>query len=802
MKKVIPSLLATSAIPSIVMCITFPAYAQDAGAPSPAAVESASPDPSRSKGTVTAEELLKDIVVTAKQRQIAGGLMIIQRQPEVTSSITAAAIAQKMGVAGPIQLISSVPGINYGMADPYQMSIRYTMNLRGLPMQKIGWVVDGMPPMDRAYLLPYPETYVDNENLAGLTVHSGSARITDPVQTAIAGELTMTIRDPSNEPGAQASYSYGTFRGRRIFGGFDTGLIGNTGLKAFATISETKANSFNLNPDGVSNRLHADVRVAKDWGDFAKSTLWVSYSDWFAVRSLNYSLAQFRADQKTGNYFAGNYLSTFDPLSNTNNYYRDAVYLRKNILAAWNNEIHPASNVTIKITPYYQWIHSNSEGPSSLNPNSTYSGNKKATVNTAGLFLQPNGNIPVKANTLQHEVAYGVNSTANIDISKSNRLTFGWWYDRWHMTQLNSFSPLSATGTAGDWGENALRATNGQIIAAANFRLSTNVNALSIMDSQSFLDDRLTIEAGLKYFTWRLTGTNLVPGPQSDIQARYSRWLPRATISFDIDSNTQVFGNIAAETRSLVPITTYPNIYSVATGTVSQGANFAAKPESVLGEELGFRYHNSLLTTDIALFNKKLKNNSVTSQVFVNGAGFNASVSAGGLIMRGVTAEFALQPIYGFSPYVNGTYLYTKNTTDFQVGNDYLATKGKKGVASPEFTAAVGVNYGHGPIFANFLYRYTGSQYGTFINDEKMPAYGTIDLGVGYRIPAGYVGKEPVLKLAVSNLANKAYLSVPNGFQANALTATGINGTVIAGKTVTYVLSSPRAIVATFSTKF
>jgi len=219
--------------------------------------------------TETAEDILQEIVVTGNQkRQVAGGLMILQRQPETTNSITAEAIEQKMGIAGPYQLVSTLPGVSTGQSDPYQMSIRYGLFIRGLPMNKLGWVVDGMAPMDRAYLLPYSETYVDNENIAGLTIHPGSARIADPVQTAVGGEFSITVRDPSKDTGGQASYSHGSFAGRRWFGSLDTGEIGDSGFKAFVSasrlqkIGETRARVPFLHPT-MTGMLSVLWRLAK-----------------------------------------------------------------------------------------------------------------------------------------------------------------------------------------------------------------------------------------------------------------------------------------------------------------------------------------------------------------------------------------------------------------------------------------------------------------------------------------------------------------------------------------------------------
>lgn len=755
----------------------------------------------RSKA-VTSEDILKEIVVTGNNRKLAGGLMIVQRQPETTNSISAEAIEQKMTISGPYQLVATLPGVNTGQSDPYQMTPRYGLYIRGLPMNEIGWVADGAPMLDQAYNLPYSETWADNENIAGVTILPGSTRIVDPVQTAVAGEFSMTIRDPSDEAGGRASYSYGTFNSHRIFGGIDTGEIGQTGLKAFGTISYTSAGGFAQPKGAHGTRLHTDFKAVKDWGDVGKSSIWVSYNNWDSLRSQPFTLAQFSANQQSGDFTVGNYAAIFNPLSNSNSWYKHAFYTRNDVRVVSNNEFSPVDGLKLTIIPYFRRIHSNSQGPSTVNPNNVFSGNQLQTVNTTGLFLLPNGNIPVKTNLLQKQTAYGFNSYGTYELSDSNELQIGWWHDHWTMDQLNSFTPAAVNGDAANWGGNALVATNGQKIRGSDFGFTSNIDVLSIQDKQSFLDGRLTFEVGAKYYMGRLNGTNRVPGPQTDMRDRYKKFLPRGTVAFDIDDHMQVYGNIVTEIRVPVPITTYPNTYSISNGTLSQIGLSTLKPEYSVGEEIGYRYHDSLFTADIALFNKTLKNHTVVSLAFLNGAGVNTAINAGGLQMRGATAELALSPIHGFSPYVNAQYLETKTTSNLQVGNDFLPTKGLNGVNAPKFTATVGLNYDHGPFFANILFRHTGSQYSTFMNDQKLEGYETVDLGFGYRLPEGFVGKEAVLRLTVTNLGNKPYLSTFSSVTPTATTRTGINGTTIAGRAPTYWLGAPRAIMGTFSTQF
>ena len=779
------------------------AYAQSTppAVPAPATQSSGA---SKTAESVTPEDILQEIVVTGRKTEIGGGYMIAQREPVTTNSISAEAISEKMGIAGPYQLIASLPGVDTGQSDPYQLSIRYGLFIRGLPVTDIGWTVDGAPSLDQAYLLPYSETWADNENLAGVTVLPGSTRIADPVQTAVAGEFIETIRDPSDNPGANVSYSYGSYDAQRTFAGIDTGLIGNTGIKALASASYTQAGTFALPSDAIGHRTHADFKVEKDWGDIGKSTIFVSDNDWDAVRSNPYSLKQFKTDQQTGNYSVGNYAYTFNPAGPSNTYWKEAVYTRQNILIVWHNEINVTSRFQVDVIPYYHSTYSNSPGGSTLNPSSAYAGNQIEAVSTAGLFLFPNGNIPVKTSTLQNEADEGLNTYAKYDVTPNNQFQLGWWYDHWSMTELNDSSPVSSAGYAPNWANGALYSTTGQVISGADFVAATDINAFSIQDSQSFLNNKLRFEVGVKYFVEDLTGDNLLPGPQTYFSRENSLVLPRGTVSYDINSNSQVYADVITGTRPPVPITTYPNTYSTSTGKLSQTANPFAEPEKSVGEELGYRYHDDVWVADLAVFNKRLTNHSIVSQAFLNGAGINTALNAGSVLLQGATVEFALRPVYGFSPYINGQYLHDVTESNFQVvGYDYLPTKGKIGVEAPEFTATAGVSYKQGPFFGNVLIKYTDSQYSTLMDDQAMPAYTTIDAGIGFHVPAGFLGKDPIIRVDFTNLRNKPYLGTISGISTNSLPTTGIHGIMIPGTAPAgYDLSSPMAVMATLSTAF
>ncbi|KXV17313.1 TonB-dependent receptor domain-containing protein, partial [Gluconobacter oxydans] len=226
------------------------------------------------------------------------------------------------------------------------------------------------------------------------------------------------------------------------------------------------------------------------------------------------------------------------------------------------------------------------------------------------------------------------------------------------------------------------------------------------------------------------------------------------------------------------------------------------KPEYTIGEEIGFRHHG-LYNVSASLFNLNLTNHQVTSSGYIAGTTtlIDQTMNVGGETVRGAQVEFGLQPWHHFSPYVSGQYLDARIDNNYQVGSDYLPTKGKTAVQSPHFTASLGLSYDDGRFFGNFQLRYLSSQYATFMNDEKMPGYVVANTTLGYRIaPKLGIFKHPQIQLNVQNIGGNNYLSGIAGVTANARSYKGIYGTTISGSSPNYNVGSNFGIMASIST--
>jgi iron complex outermembrane receptor protein len=115
---------------------------------------------------------------------------------------------------------------------------------------------------------------------------------------------------------------------------------------------------------------------------------------------------------------------------------------------------------------------------------------------------------------------------------------------------------------------------------------------------------------------------------------------------------------------------------------------------------------------------------------------------------------------------------------------------------------ALGLSYDDGTFFANFNVKTVGSQYATFINDEKIPGYTVENMGFGARLPWTALRARPEIKVNLSDLSGVSYLGSVANPTPNAQTQMGVGGTTIAGSSPTYYLSGGFAAMVTYTQAF
>ena len=162
-------------------------------------------------------------------------------------------------------------------------------------------------------------------------------------------------------------------------------------------------------------------------------------------------------------------------------------------------------------------------------------------------------------------------------------------------------------------------------------------------------------------------------------------------------------------------------------------------------------------------------------------------------------------------PYISGELLHSELNSNLPIAvgtsSDYLPTKGKELPRAPNYTSAIGLDWDDGHIIANLNYKYLGPQYSTFMNDEKMKAYGTLNAAIGYRfadtqIMNGFSLKTPEIKLSLTNILDKRTLTGVSSVQTNAIATKGVNGNTISASSPSYYAGEGFAAMLTFKTGF
>lgn len=234
---------------------------------------------------------------------------------------------------------------------------------------------------------------------------------------------------------------------------------------------------------------------------------------------------------------------------------------------------------------------------------------------------------------------------------------------------------------------------------------------------------------------------------------------------------------------------------------MSQGTN-GLKNEYSISQELGYRYIGPSLSFSLTGFHYHFRNRQVATVIDSGGALVNSTINAGSQNSYGLDGEIDYRPAKGMSIYASAEYLHTRLNDDLAINGDYLPTRGKRAVSAPSFQFALGSTYDDGRLFGSSALKYVGRQYATFMNDESIKGYATLDLSVGVHL-AGLIDAQVMdLRINAINVTNPRVLSGVYSISTNAQDTVGRNGTLIAGSAPTYYVGSGRAVVATLSRAF
>jgi iron complex outermembrane receptor protein len=718
------------------------------------------------------------------------GLLPDQTAPKAVSAISTDFIVKQAPTLNAFQLVSLLPGANVSSSDPYGLSNSSSLTLRGLGQDEIGALMEGAPQNDIGYYYAYPSQFADAENLRQISLTQGAGDIDSPTVGGAGGLLSLWLDDPKAHRALLFDLSAGSYKQRRVFARIDTGEIGTSGVRAFISYSNSRAD--NWRGAGYDKRQHVDAKLLKEWGDGNRASVAVSFND---ATNSSYPSPTLAEWQESGRGF--NYDKAY--VSGDTKYWRLYRSPFRNIYASAPVHLTLNDRLDLDSTTYVQRGYGNSPYGTELSTTGNYLGTE-ALSQPIALPGAADGVATVLGNFTGDQFRSGAVTKLTFQAG-AHRLTAGLWFDYGTDHVIQSFTSIDANGLPLDaWGreKHAIRTVDGRLLAAEDERTTTVTKAFFLADSIT-VAPRLTVDVGFKGVDVLHNGRNYLPGPRAQVHFDSFAALPRAAVHYWLDNRSQLFGNITSNFRAPNEYTLYDRYYGGA--QYSQGTT-ALKNEYSVSEELGYRYIGGNLSASLTAFHYHFRNRQLATIIDVGGAQINSTINAGSQTSYGLDAEVDYRPAKGVGFYVSGEYLHARLDDDLPVGGDYLPTRGKRAVSSPSFQFGVGGTYDDSRLFGSFALKYVGRQYSTFMNDESIKGYATLDISIGIHLAGLIDSKRTDLRLNFINVTNPHVLSGVEAISTNAQDVIGRNGTVILGSAPAYYVGSGAAVMATLSRAF
>lgn len=718
------------------------------------------------------------------------GLLPDQVAPVSISEVSVNYITKQAPTLNAYQLINHLPGANVATTDPYGLSPFSSLNLRGLGSDSIGVLMEGAPQNDIGYYTAYPSQFADTENLQTISLQQGSAPIDAPLVGATGGLLSVKLNNPAEDFGGLLTLSVGSYNQRRLFMRLDSGEIGNTGMRAFISYSNNRAD--NWRGAGHDTRQHIDAKLLKQWGGGNEVALNLSLN---TATTSNYPAPTMADWQAVGRDF--NHDKQWS--AGNDNYWKLYRAPFKNLYATVPLHLKFGDKLALDSTSFIQFGYGNSPYATTLSTTGNYLGTEliSGTIDIPGAV---DGQALVMGNWTGDQFRVG-NVTKLVGENGAHQWTIGLWYDQGRDKVMQSYSPIRANGEPiAPWGRpsSAILTPDGQILAYENQRTKPITKGFFLSDTIALTDD-LRVELGFKGVHFLRRGTNYLPGPQRNVRRSSFAALPRASVHYEIDDRQQIFANLTTSFRAPNEFTLYN---SYADGEIITQGRPDLKDERSFAQEIGYRYIGRNLSFSVTGFHYHFRNRLISTIVNSGGAQVNTSINAGTQNTWGLDAEVNYRPAEGVSIYASGEYLRSRIGDDMPVGDELLPTKGKHSISSPSFQFALGSNFDRGRLFGSSALKYVGRQYSTFMNDESIKPFATLDLSIGVHL-AGLIDDQKMdLRLNALNITNPKILSGVYSATNNAQMVLSQSGAEIEGAAPLYHIGPGRAFVLSLARSF
>ncbi len=496
--------------------------------------------------------------------------------------------------------------------------------------------------------------------------------------------------------------------------------------------------------------------------------------------------------------------------------------------------------------------------------------------NTTGVDLNGDGdtcdNVHVYAPSVTNTNRYGLSSSLIWDLNDDHRIraAYSLDYGRHRQTGEGSFlsrdtQPVDPFSTFNE-PDSAVTGRDGSIYRFRDRFSIAELQQFAVEYIGDFFNDSLTINLGVRApeftrelnqycfsqngtstvrcttetpastlangnVTFASTGTTQFIAPYS-AELKYDDVLPNVGAVYRFGEGHSVYASYAEGLS--IPRT--DNLYQPVRNVTDNSIDFSAvQPETTKAYDLGYRFRNSRLIAQAAVWYIEFENRIVTSQDNDPASptfGFFTDRNVGSVKQQGFDGQLGYIFSDSFALNLSASYNDSELQEDLFLGNftctsanqvpgstpacptppaagivipTFLPTKGKKLVETPDWTFSARADWDvTQDLSVGLQAKYVGERFATDINDEVSDSYVVADLDVRYDLTDTFGIRGAYVQVNVSNLFDEDYLgNISTGNNGlGAVISTDPRVPLRGGQARTYSLGSPRTAQITLGMKF
>jgi iron complex outermembrane receptor protein len=611
-----------------------------------------------------------------------------------------------------------------------------------------------------------------------VSLSQGAGALGTASTSNLGGTLEFFTLDPASDFGARVDLTGGSDSTRRIFGHFDTGALGGNGPRI--SLSAVDGTTDKWKGSGEQQQRMYSLKAVQPIGDTGSVTAYYNYSDRAERDYHDLSFDIIRRRGEDWDNWAPDWsaavsaaqacaASGFSNAIACDDAYWDAAGLREDSLAYVGVDLPSDDGLSFSARVY---MHQN-EGQ--------------------GLWGTPYvptpGGAPLSVRTTEYDIdRKGALATVGWTLG-GHALEAGVWIENNDFNQARRFYPESSL--AGPT-QSFTSFRSDPLLTQWEYAFETKTLQYHLQDEFS-IGETLKFVAGFKGMTVENSATTITgPNKSGTIEAQ-ENFLPQLGFTWAPWEGGELFGLAARNARAFVSANTAGPFSTSAAGFVA--IRDVLKPETSDTIELGWRFRGESVEGVLAAYRIKFKDRLLAIQ---QGPGIvgNPSVLAnvGGVSTNGFEAALNWRPMQHLAWFTSFAWNDSTFDQNYTTNGNVILVGGKTVPDAPEMMLKTELTYDNGMFFARADANYTDGRYYTFLNQGSVPSYTLFNASAGFRFADLAMFEELSVQAAVTNIADKFYIST-----------VGSNGFVNAdpnGTAQTLLRGAPRQVFVSIKAKF